>query len=106
MQIIPLSTFSHPKVMLSVAHMLALTRMAMVSVHMTATMMAAPHAFLGILRLRTAALKRVEDGGSVAVAQLNCMEIGTLREIIGAGHLASTGSPGDPLSRTQLRQHA
>lgn len=80
-----------PQVILSVVHMKALIRMATVSVHMTVTMMAATHAFLGILRLTAAAFKRVEDGGSVAVAQLICMEIGMLRGIIVDGHLASTG---------------
>lgn len=94
-----------PQVMLSVVHIKALTRTAMASVHMTVTMMAATRAFLGILRLMTAVLKMVEDGGSVVVAQLICMEIGTLRGKIVAGHLASTGSPGDLLSPTQLRQH-
>lgn len=92
--------------MLSVGHTQALTRTAMVSVHMTVTMTVVTHAFLGILRSMTAALRMVEDGGSVAVAQLICMESGTPREVIVDGDLASTGSPGDLLNPTRLRQRA
>lgn len=80
--------------------------MAMVSLQTTVTMMAAPHAFLEILQLIAAALIKVEVGGSVGVAQLTCMERGMLREIIGDGVLVSTGSPGNPLSHTHLREHA
>lgn len=58
------------KVMLSVGHILALTRIPMVSVHKIVTMMAAPHAFLEILQLIAAAVEKLEVGGSVSVAQL------------------------------------
>lgn len=92
--------------MLSVGHMLALTKMALVLVHVTVKMMAVPLAFLGILQLISAPKKKVEDGGSVSVAQLTCMEIGTPRKIIGDGHLASTGAPGEALSHIQPEKHA
>ena len=102
----PFLTLSTSKVMPYVVYMQALTRMAMVSALLTVTMMAAPRASLATLLHMTAVLKMVEAGGSVAVAQQTCMEIGTLGQIIDFGHLASTGSPGEALCPTQLRQHA